>query len=115
MPARSSTPKCLVIACRVSFDSSESCVMEQGSPPQSFATSASRVLSPSAPNTLARAFGLARMRLRCLRDMGLDVFHLFCPATVVPAERFRTPLGWHIVKTRFGQHQQCTATGFFQA
>src|ERR1700751_3567703 len=84
MPARSRTPRCLVMAWRVSLDSSESWEMEQGSPEQGLATRARRVLSPSAAKTRARAFGLAVMRLRILCDMALDVLHLFGPAPVVP-------------------------------
>src|SRR3954465_148266 len=72
MPARSRTPRCLVMAWRVSLESSASWEMEAGSPEQSRATSARRVLSPNAAKTRALALGLAVMRLGVLRDMALD-------------------------------------------
>src|SRR5579863_4739189 len=103
MPARSRTPRCLVMAWRVSFESSASCEMELASPEQSRATSARRVLSPSAAKTRARAFGLAVMRLRILCDMAVDVPHLFCPAAIVPAECLGTPVGGDAVKAGLGE------------
>src|ERR1700739_6232 len=109
MPARSSTPRCLVMDWRVSFDSSESCEMEQGLPEQSLATRARGVLSPAGANTRARAFGLAVMRLRILCDMALDIPHLFGPAAVVPAESLGAPGGGNAVEAGFGEYEQCTA------
>ena len=111
---RAPVPRCLVIAWRVSFDSSESCEMEHGSPEHSLATRARRVLSPSAANTRARAFGLAVMRLRILCDMALDILHLFGPAAVVPAECFGAPVGGNAVEAGLGEYEQCTSRNRFQ-
>src|SRR6185503_18173258 len=72
IPARSRTPRCFVIAWRVSLESSASCEIEAGSPEQSRATKARRVLSPSAANTRALALGLAVMRFRIFRDIAPD-------------------------------------------
>src|SRR5438105_11428155 len=114
MPARSNTPRCLVIAWRVSFDSSDSWAMEQGSPEQSLATRARRVLSPSAAKTRARAFGLAVMRLRILCDMALDILHLFCPAAVIPAKCLVAPVSRNAVEAGLSECQQCTSRNRFQ-
>jgi len=106
IPARSSTRRCLVIACLVSFESSASCVMEHGCPEQSVATSFSLVRSPRAANTRARALGLAKMRLWLLCDMGFNVLHLLRPSAYVPTIRFVANVGGQNLGFRFGESSQ---------
>src|ERR1035438_3156067 len=114
IPTLSNTRRCLVIACRVSLEPRVSWEIEQGRPPQSFATSASRVSSPSAANTGARVCRLAAMRLRLFCDMLLDVLHLLCPTAVVHAECFVATVAGDFVKARLREHKQGAACGLLQ-
>src|ERR1700747_1187618 len=88
--------------------------MERGWPPQSFATSDSRVSSPRAAKTGARAARLAVMRLRPLRDIALNILHLLCPAPVIHAECFEAAAAGDFVETGFTEQKQCAARGLFQ-
>src|SRR5208282_5077540 len=108
IPTRSSTRRCLVMACRVSVDPLVSCEMEQGCPSMSFATKASRVSSPSAANTSAWVFCLVDLLLRRLCDIFLDVLHLLGPAALVPSERFEAAVAGEFVKAGLRNHKQRT-------
>src|SRR6516225_5667024 len=83
--------------------------MEQGCPPESFATKASLVSSPNAAKTGARARPLAGRLLRCFCNVSLDVLHLFSPTALVPAEGFKTKVAGDFVETRLGEHKQCAS------
>jgi hypothetical protein len=101
IPTFSSTRRCFVIACRVNLEPAVSSVIDRGSPPHNFLTSESRVSSPSAANTGARA---RRPPLRA--DMAFDVLHLLSPSTIIHAERLSSPPTRKLVKTRFNHCQQ---------
>src|SRR5215472_3315639 len=88
--------------------------MEQRSPPESFATKASRVSSPNAAKTGACALPLAARLLRCFCNMSLDVLHLFCPAALIPTEGFKTKVAKDIVETGLREHKQRASCGLFQ-
>ena len=87
------------MAWRVSLEPRVSCEIERGSPPESLATNASRVSSPSAANTGAGPLSLMATPLRLLCDMFLDILHLLRPAAVVHAERFGAAVAGNLVKT----------------
>src|SRR5579871_1185679 len=106
MAAVSSTCRCFRIACRVSRDPRVSCEIECGSPRASFATSASRVSSPSAKKTDASARRTAAVPLRFLRDIALDVLHLLRPAPFVTPESFQTQIRRQLVESRLDDAQQ---------
>src|ERR1700728_1438007 len=114
-PARCSTRRCLVIACRVSREPTVNCEIAAGSPAQAFATSASLVSSASAANSTACAGRRACARLRLLRDIVLDVLHLLCPAAVVTAHRITAPFGGDLFESRLGNHKQRASRGLLQA
>ena len=84
------------MAWRVSREPDVSWAMEWGWPPESLATSARRVGSPSAAKTYAWARRVAALlglgeglhRLRCGEDIGIDVLHLLGPAAAVAKEGF---------------------------
>src|SRR5215469_102383 len=114
IPTLSKTRRCLVIACRVSLEPLVSCVIEQGCPPESFATKASRVSSPNAAKTGACALPLEARLLRCFCNISLDVLHLFCPAALIPAEGFKTNVAGDIVETRLREHKQRASCGLLQ-
>src|SRR5215831_12737541 len=88
--------------------------MEQGCPPESFATKASRVSSPNAAKTGACAFPLAVRLLCCFCNISLDVPHLFCPTAFIPAEGFKTKVARDTVETRLREHQQCASCSLLQ-
>src|ERR1700730_2846590 len=75
--------------------------MEHGRPLQSFATSDSRVSSPSAAKTGAFASRWAAILLRFLGDMALDVLHLLCPTAVIHAKRFEAAVAGDFVEAGF--------------
>ena len=106
IPALSSTRKCFVIACRVSFEPDVNCDIDCDRPLQSFATSCNLVLSPNAAKTGACARHTSASVL-ALGDIALYVLHLLCPATFVFAERFQTSMGRNSVETGLGDYQQC--------
>src|ERR1019366_694911 len=81
---------------------------------QSFATSASRVSSPSAENVGARVCRLAALRLRRLCDMLLDVLHLRCPTALIHAECFGAAVTGDLVEAGLREHKQRAACGLLQ-
>src|SRR5512144_152999 len=95
-----------------------SCAIENAPPAQITATSLSRVGSPSAAKTAARA-ALERAiedrpasrrpvpsALALCADMTRDAFQLRFPPTRVHAERFEAPLRRHAVEAGFDDSQQ---------
>src|SRR5215831_17287241 len=114
IPTLSKTRRCLVIACRVSFEPLVNWEIEQGCPPESFATKASRVSSPNAAKTGACVLPLAARLLRCFCNISLDVLHLFCPTALIPAEGFKTNVAWDIVETRLREQKQRASGGLLQ-
>ena len=110
IPTRSSTRRCLVIACRVSLEPSVSSEMEDGCPRQSFATNNRRVSSPNAAKTGARVWRRA-MRLRLAGDIALDVFHLSFPPTLVHAECLEAAVGGNFTEARLNDNEQCAVCG----
>src|SRR5207249_6789719 len=88
--------------------------IEQGCPPESFATKTSRVSSPNAAKTGACALPLAARLLRCFCNISLDVLHLFCPTALIPAEGFKTKVAGDIVETRLREHKQRASCGLLQ-
>src|SRR5262249_25992784 len=114
IPTLSKTRRCLVIACRVSLEPLVNWEIEEGCPPESFTTKASRVSSPNAANTGACARPLAAVLLRCVCNISLDVLHLFSPTAIIPAERFKTNVAGNIVETRLRKHKQRAGCGLFQ-
>ena len=105
-PAASSTRRCFVIACRVSFEPAVRCEIDRGRPAASFTTSANRVSSPSAANINAGSSAKRAAALRLGRDMLLNVFHLLRPATIVSAEELLPRVARNIVETRLGKREQ---------
>src|SRR5689334_21360562 len=97
-PTACKTRKCLVMACRVSFEPSVSWAMEQGVPCDSFATSDSRVSSPNAANTGACFL------LRVLCDIPLNVLHLLRPTTFVFAESLEPAGVRNFIESGFLHH-----------
>jgi len=100
-----------VIACRVSFEPRVSWEIECGRRPESFATSAKRVLSPRAANTGAGF--IPREARRCaarpppfLRDIVFDVLHLLGPTTLVSAEGVETAIFGKLVEAGLGDYQE---------
>src|ERR1700736_1169572 len=88
--------------------------MEHGRPRQSFATSDSRVSSPSAAKTGAFASRWAAILLRFLGDMALDVLHLLCPTAVIHAKRFEAAVAGDFVEAGFCDHKQRAGRGLLQ-
>src|SRR5215469_3020551 len=88
--------------------------MEQGCPPESLATKASRVSSPNAAKTGAWALPLAASLLRCFCHISLDALHLFSPTAFIPAEGFKTKVAGDIVETRLREHKQRASWGLLQ-
>src|SRR5882762_1058662 len=70
------------------------------------ATSDSRVSSPNAAKTDARARVIAGCALGLTGDIGLDAFQLLCPSVVIHAERFQAAVAWKFVESRFRDAQQ---------
>src|SRR2546423_14027967 len=104
IPARSNTRRCLVIACRVSFEPSVSWAMEAGFPRESLATNDNLVLSPNAAKTEAGTCACRRAAtlLLFLGDMAGDVFDLRGPTPIVHAKSFRPATGGDLVKAGLG-------------
>src|SRR3569833_898303 len=98
MPACSRTPRCLVMAWRVSFESRERSEIELGWPEQRRATRASRVLSPSAAKTQAFALGLAVKRKQKKRDKTHKEQQQNRPATDETPDRLGAPVGRNAFK-----------------
>jgi len=103
IPARCNTRRCLVIACRVSFEPTVNSEIECGCPLHNFAISNSRVSSPKAAKIAARPRSAAVTLLWLLCDMALDVLHLLCPASIVHAKRFHASAGGNLIETGFAQ------------
>src|SRR5690242_3878849 len=103
-PARCSTCRCLVTACRVIARPDVNSEMDRGPRSESRATNARRVGSPKAAKTGA---GPWRLRLAGgmdrIRDVLFDSFYLHAPALLVSGEGFYTPVQWNFVETGFGQ------------
>src|SRR5215467_426034 len=114
IPTFSRTRRCLVIACRVSFEPLVNWEIDRGCPLESFATKASRVSSPNAAKAGACAFPLAVSLLRCFCNISLDVLHLFSPTALIPAEGFKTKVAGDIVETRLREHKQCATCGLLE-
>src|SRR5580658_4800315 len=88
--------------------------MERGSPPESLATSARRVSSPSAENTRAGTLRRAAAPLRLLRDILFNVLHLHRPAAIVHAERLGAAVARNLVESGLGEDEQGAIRGFLQ-
>src|SRR5262245_21300562 len=114
IPTSSNTRRCLVMACRVSRDSSVSWEIERGGRSQSLATSFSRVSSPSAAKMRAwTAFGATRT-LRVLGDIGLDILHLRGPTALVHPEGLEAPVAGKLVESRLGHRERGADRRLFQ-
>jgi hypothetical protein len=114
IPACSSTRKCLVIACRVSFVSSVSCEMEHRRPLQSLTIKDNRVGSPSAAKTGAGAWRLFASALRAERDIAFNVLHLLRPAALIHAECLGTSFSGNVLESGLYEPKQRAACGRFQ-
>src|SRR5262249_40343291 len=119
-PAPSNTRRCLVTAWRVRSVPSVRREIDCGSPALSRASTDSRVASPSAANTNARAFSaLARAPpedalSRRLPDMLFDILHLHSPAGVVHAQCLVAAFCRDSVEARFDHAQQGPGRGLLQ-
>jgi hypothetical protein len=102
IPALSNTRRCLVIACRVSLEPCVSREIEYGRRSQSLATNDKRVASPKAANTSACVGRFAAKLLWLLRDIVLDVLHLFSPAAIVSAECFKPAIIGKLIEAGLG-------------
>ena len=102
--------QCLVTACRVSREPAVSWAIDADSPELSRATSASRVLSPSAAKSTACEGRPGRLRLGFFRDISLDILHLLRPAAVIPAQGVVAPFDRNVLKPRFGDYEQCAVS-----
>src|SRR6516165_5250607 len=115
IPALSNTRRCFVIACRVSFDPSVNWAIERGSASHSFATSNSRVSSPSAAKIGAQTWRLPDARLALLRNVVFNVLHLLRPAAVIPAERLEPPVVRELIEARLRDHKQCSVCSLLES
>src|SRR5271154_1760856 len=88
--------------------------MERGWPPQSLATSISRVSSPRAAKTRAGVRRLAVVVLRFLCDIALDVLYLLRPAAIIHAEGVRSASGGDFFKAGFGDGEERAPGSFFE-
>src|SRR5262245_15148098 len=111
-PARSSTWRCLVTACRVMAASADSLAIERGRPSLSLISSDRRVGSPRAAKTSA---GRPWPGSSSAFDIGLDVLNLLGPAAVVHAQGVGLAVRGQGVETGFGDHQAGSLRGGLQA
>src|SRR6202789_1946963 len=101
-PSAASTPRCLVIACRVMSVPDVSWVMDIAPPAHSTAMSRSLISSPSAANSGAQLrsglFAGAALRFG---DMLFDIHQLFIPSRSVQAKCCCTPRRRNFIETGF--------------
>src|SRR6185437_13516371 len=86
------------------------CAMDRAGPPESRATSISRVSSPRAAKT-----GAGARLARGLGDMAGDVLHLFGPAAVVHPECLVPPVGRDAVEAALRHDQEGAGGRLLQA
>src|SRR6185503_6412018 len=112
-PARDSTSRCFLMACRETSASAARRAMDSGPREDSRTTSRSRVSSPSAANSGA-ASRTCDARTALAADIGFDVLELLGPTLVVAAVGLGSALRGQGVETRLDDGEQRTLRHLFE-
>src|SRR6185369_3212619 len=114
-PTFSSTWRCFVTACRVTWPPSVRRAIDIGQSTDKRATRRRRVWSPRAAKIKAVFFSPRRaLGLGCLADIALDRFHLRSPTLVVAAIRVKAASQRNSVETRFDDAEQGAVGGLLE-
>src|SRR5260221_9929434 len=112
-PAPARTCRCLVIACRLSFEPPVSRVIDKASPRHNWETRCSRVSSPSAAKMGAVRFVDSALG-GGMSEILVDPLQLRGPALVVHLEGLGSPRERHAVEAAFGYTQQRSRSNLAQ-